>query len=302
MAADLSRTTLKREAIWRRVHSDLLQHAIPDSRFHFDFSSFVPDFRGSSSAVDRLVQLPCYSSANTILISPDNSLERLRHRALKDGKKVVVATHKLRRGFVLLDPKRISDDKHELASWLDGMERPGVGQTMSLTQLEEKEKIDLCISGALAVSEQGVAIRDNPQHFGIQWGILLDRAVLKRETPVILVAHGCQVVDVEEEELKDLTPGARWETTPDFIVTPDMTSKVKKAERPIVGILFETLDPELLATTPLLQELKGIQMMEQIMQGAGFTQESSRLIPSSPDADEQLGIAIVEKLMRGYKA
>jgi 5-formyltetrahydrofolate cyclo-ligase len=63
-----------RKLIWARVYQDLIQHAIPDARFNYDFMSFTPDFRGSASAIDRLVSLPCYQSASVILVTPDNSL------------------------------------------------------------------------------------------------------------------------------------------------------------------------------------------------------------------------------------
>ncbi|KAF2788554.1 hypothetical protein K505DRAFT_328855 [Melanomma pulvis-pyrius CBS 109.77] len=299
MAADSSSTCHERENIWGRVHSKLLRHAVPDSRFDYDFSSFVPDFRGSSSAIDRIVELACYKSANTILITSDNSLEQLRHRALRDEKRVLVGTHKLRRGFVLLDPKMISEDKHEKASWLDGMERPGIGRPVTLTQLEEK--VDLCVTGVLAVSGQGDVIKRSPQYFEIQWGMLLDMNVLDRNTPVIAVAHSCQVVNEEGTGVERIRTDGQWNITPDYVVTPEKALKLQGVERPGVGIQFDTLDSELLVTIPSLQELKGIQMMEQIMKGANFAQETSKPSPSVPNVDEQLGISMVERIMKGYK-
>jgi hypothetical protein len=41
-------------ALWPRIHAGFLQHGIPDSRFHYDFHKFTPDFRGSSHAIDRI--------------------------------------------------------------------------------------------------------------------------------------------------------------------------------------------------------------------------------------------------------
>jgi 5-formyltetrahydrofolate cyclo-ligase len=299
MASSETLTYPEREAIWGHVRSDLLQHAgaIPDSRFHYDFSSFVPDFRGSSSAIDRIVQLPCYISANTILVTSDNSLEQLRYRALKDGKKVLVATYKLLRGFVLLDPKRISEDKYEMASLLDIMERPGIGRPLTLDQVEE---VDLCVTGVLAITEQGTTIRKSSNYFEIQWGILLDRKALDQKTPVIAIAHSCQVIG-RAEELKQLRPDGQLHITPDFIVTPERVIASSSVEKPSANIDLDALDPGLFATIPLLQELKGIQMMEKIMKDAGFPQQAPEVTPTMPDADEQLGISIVEKLMRGYK-
>ena len=36
------------------VYSKLLKYAIPDTRLHYNYGDFVPDFRGSSSALERL--------------------------------------------------------------------------------------------------------------------------------------------------------------------------------------------------------------------------------------------------------
>ncbi|KAH7073222.1 hypothetical protein FB567DRAFT_195599 [Paraphoma chrysanthemicola] len=294
-----------RKLIWERVYQDLLRHAVPDSRFNYDFLSFTPDFRGSSAAVDRVIELQCYKSAAVVLITSDNSLESLRHRALKDGKKVLVATYRLRRGFILLDPARIDDDKLLLAACLDGMERPGIGRGLSLAQLcDEGLSVDLCVTGGLVFSEQGVVIYEGQALFEVQWALLLDIKALGVSTWVVAIAHACQVVDEEILGMEKFRPSKSGEVQCDFVVTPDKVFEVAAAVKPDGGIDFSAIAPEALNNIPPLQELKGIRTMEQIMANGGFGQEKEKAKDQAkpPSAEEQMGMDIVAKLMKGYKA
>ena len=291
-----------RKRIWARVYKELLQHAIPDARFNYDFMCFTPDFRGSASAIDRLVALPCYQAAAVILVTPDNSLEQLRYRALRDGKRVLVATYRLRRGFVLLHPARIEQSKYEMAACLDGMEKPGIGRSVTLAQMrDECLKVDLCVTGGLVFNARGVTIWEGHNLLEVQWAMLQDMNILQTKAPVIAVAHNCQVVDEAELGAEKVTSDREGEVQCDWVVTPDATVEVAAAIKPTGGIDFETVDPEGLLNIPPLQELRGIRMMEQIMQRNGFVSVKEEKPEAAPTEDEQLGISIVEKLMQNFK-
>jgi 5-formyltetrahydrofolate cyclo-ligase len=295
----------RRKLIWARVYHDLIRHAIPDSRFNYDFLSFTPDFRGSAAAVDRVLELPCYQNARTLLVTSDNSLERLRFQALKDGKKVLVGTYRLRRGFVLLDPARIVEENFEIAACLDGMEKPGMGRGLSLVQLrDEGLNIDMCATGGLAFNERGVTIYEGSALFEVQWALLQDIKVLGMSARVVAVAHSCQVVDEASLGLEETKSTNSGEVQCDFVVTPATIYEVMAASKPTTGINFDTVDPEALNNIPPLQELKGIRTMEQIMTKGGFSQEKDVVEepPKAPTAEEQMGIDMVAKLMKGYKA
>ncbi|KAI4941947.1 hypothetical protein J4E91_010497 [Alternaria rosae] len=292
-----------RKLIWARVYRDLIQHALPDARFNHDFMSFTPDFSGSGSAIDRLTSLSCYQSAGVILVTPDNSLENLRCRALKDGKKVLVATYRLRRGFVLLHPGRINESKYEIAACLDGMEKPGIGRSVSLAQLrDEGLKVDLCVTGGLVFNAQGVTIWEGHNLFEIQWALLADLGVLHTQTPVVAVAHDCQVVDETTLGVDKVMPMRKGEVQCDFVVTPDKLYEVEGVVKPSTGVDFENVDPEGVQNIPPLQELRGIRMMEKIMHREGFVSEKEEKADEAPNEDEQMGISIVEKLMQSYRA
>jgi len=300
MTASPSLHADRRQTVWQHVYKELLKHALPDSRFHYDFLSFTPDFRGSSDAVDRLVELPAYKAASTILATSDGSLEELRYRALKDGKKLLVGTYRLRRGFVLLSPSRIPDEELRVASWLDGMERPGVGRHVSLAQMQEEGiKVDLCVFGGLAFNTQGVVVWEGQSLFEVQWALLQDVKVLRGDVPAVAIAHACQVVDEADLGLERIKPEKAAEVQCDFIVTPEKTFEVQNAVKPSSGVDFDALDAAALENIPPLQELKGIRMMEAIMKKGGFKEEKKE--DKGPTAEELTGIEMMEKIMKGFK-
>jgi 5-formyltetrahydrofolate cyclo-ligase len=290
--------------LWAAVYQQLLRHALPDSRFNYDFLQSTPDFRGSEDAVNRVAELQCYKDAKTVMVTSDNSCEGIRHRALRDGKKVVVGTYRLRRGFVVLDSKSIAESRLEAAASLDGMEKPGIGRRLDLSQLrDEGIKIDVCVLGGLVFNEQGVVVWEGSALFEVQWALLQDLKVLNRSALVVAVAHECQVVDEAQHNLDQIKADQSGEVQCDFVITPERVLEVKGAVKPSGGVDFTKVDPEALNNIPPLQELKGIRMMEQIMSSGGFgAKEEKEEESKTPSAEEQMGIDIVERLMRGLKS
>ena len=158
MSGELVMSSDQKDIIRQRVWPKLREVAYPDSRFHYDFSSFIADFNGSHEAVEALTQQPCYLTASTLFVTPDNCLETLRYRALQDGKKVLVTTYAIRRGFYLLDPQIIdTDTKRFQSSLLDAMEKSGLGRWISLSSLkEQKLQVDMLVTGTGAINHAGI--------------------------------------------------------------------------------------------------------------------------------------------------
>ena len=248
-----SHKNLIRQKVWPRLR----QVANPDSRFHFDFSSFIADFQGSSSATERLIYHPCFTQAAAVFITPDNCLRSVRYEALAAGKIVLVTTYAIRRGFMVLDPNIIkSEEQRRLASYLDGMEDAGAIH-VSLTQmLQLNLNIDLMITGTGAINLSGIRFGKGHGFFDLEWGILFSLNIVKSDTPCIAVVHDCQVVNaVLEPEIFD--------TVCDVIVTPTRVIKVdlsgeRRAAKPICGVLWERLQPNMLEDIPPLRELQGL--------------------------------------------
>lgn len=236
--------------IRKRVWQALRQVARPDSRFHFDFSSFIADFEGSDQAIGRLTQLPVYRRSIVIFITPDNCLEDLRFQALVDGITILTTTYGIRRGFYVLDPHRISPTDYRYAAMLDGMERSG--QPVSLADIVAKAwHIHFMVTGTGAINYQGVRFGKGHGFFDLEWAMLYNLGVVDQDTTTAAVVHECQLL---EEELHP----EDFDTVCNVIVTPARTIEVEKAKKPSGGILWPLLQPGMLDDIPPLQELKAM--------------------------------------------
>jgi 5-formyltetrahydrofolate cyclo-ligase len=234
-----------------RVFSELRKVALPDSRFHFDFGEFIADFEGSQAAIERLMAHRFYRDAHCIFITPDNCLEHLRHRALLDGKLVLMTTYSIKRGFWLLDPARIPEDRLLYAATLDGMERHGMPMTLSQIR-EQLPPLDYMITGTGAINEAGVRFGKGHGFFDAEWGMLHRIGKITSQTPSAAVVHDCQVLT------ETLYPEV-FDTVADAIFTPTRTIEVDRPHKPTCGIVWELLDPHMLATIPPLQELQSLE-------------------------------------------
>jgi DNA-binding transcriptional regulator YhcF (GntR family) len=138
-----------RRVVWQRLETV----ARPDSRFDLDLRRFVPDFADRERAEAAVVELEAWSASGTIFIAPDNSLEHLRELALEAGKRVLVPTFGLRRGFVLLDGGILDPGERALAATLDGMER--FGRRFGPADVRSVQRVDAVVTGATAITVDG---------------------------------------------------------------------------------------------------------------------------------------------------
>lgn len=248
-----------KSSVRERVFSDLRKVAFPDSRFHYDFGEFITDFEDSEQAVNRLTEHRFYRDASFIFITPDNCIEQLRNRALLDGKLILMTTYSIKRGFWLLDPKTIPEDKYLYAATLDGMER--MGTHVTLEDIRTKlPKLDYMITGTGAINEEGVRFGKGHGFFDAEWGMLHRIGKISIVTPAAAVVHDCQV-------LKEKLYPEIFDTVADAIFTPTRTIEVSNPHKPTCGIVWDLLDPHMLETIPPLQELKTMEKMLPVITG-----------------------------------
>jgi 5-formyltetrahydrofolate cyclo-ligase len=241
----MSNTKIVREKIWGR----LKDVAIPDSRFHLNFAEVIPDFVGSEKATDRLVAEPFFTKGRYAFITPDNCLVDLRRRMLLAGQSMVVSTYGIYRGFRLLEPSMVPPGQELFAAWLDGIEH--FGQPITLAEVAARGRFDFMVTGASAVSLDGVRFGKGHGFFDLEWGMFTDVGIVDEATPVSAVVHDVQVVE-------DKLFPSPTDILVDVIATPTRLIRVeRRAARPR-GIKWELLHPEQISQTPPLQELQKI--------------------------------------------
>ena len=238
---------MDRKQVRQHVWAALRQVAKPDSRFDLDFNEYIPDFDGSAAALAQLTALDVYRQAQVIFITPDNGLEQLRAQAIRDGKVQLVTTYGIRRGTVELRPEYVPAGQADYAATLDALEK--FGRPISLAEMRARYAFDLLVTGASAVSLSGVRFGKGHGYFDLEWAMFYEIGVAQASTPVAAVVHDCQVL------AEDLTPSP-FDTLCDLIVTPTRVIAVPGAQKPTHGVLWDRLEPGMLAAIPPLRELQ----------------------------------------------
>lgn len=198
-----------REQIW----AELSKVARPDSRFHWDFSSFICDFEGSEKCSDQLLELAAITDRDRrqIFVTPDNCLENLRYKLIQRGIPFVMTTYGIVRGFYRLDPATIPAGDHHYAATLDGFDR--YAEQLSLRQLQETEKFSLLVTGGSAVSKNGVRFGKGHGYFDFEWAVLSELGLTDSSSVVADVVHDCQFVN-------EVMPAEKHDVVVDWVITP----------------------------------------------------------------------------------
>ena len=241
------------DAVRKEIRSRLRDVAFPDSRYHLDFAEFIPDFIGSERALARVRELPCYRTGRYAFITPDNCLTGLRARMLRDGKSMVVSTYGIYRGFVLLEPGMVPEGQETFAAWLDGLEH--FGRAVTLAEIAERGAFDFMVTGASAVSLNGVRFGKGHGFFDLEWGMFTDLGVADERTPVVAVVHDLQVVE-------DTLSPSPTDIIVDWIATPDRLHEAARADPRPNGVKWELLTSETIEATPPLRELQALRGMQ----------------------------------------
>lgn len=254
-------STTSKADVRARVWQALRHVAHPDSRFHFDFSTFIADFQGSAAANDALLSHPCFppqaaaaAAAAAVFITPDNCLEYLREKTLERGTKVLTTTYGIHRGFQLLDPAVIHPSQYKYASTLDGMEK--VAQAVTLAEMaRQRLDIKLMVTGTGAINDQGIRFGKGHGYFDLEWAMLYSVGLVGPGTVTSAVVHDCQVLRGQ------LLVPEPYDTVCDLVFTPTTVFHADgaAAAKPTCGILWGRLESNMLGDIPPLKELEAIE-------------------------------------------
>ena len=173
----------------------------------------IPNFVGAKKAAQNLKKLPEYKAAKVVFCNPDSPQRPIREMALRDGKKVVMATPRLSKGFLLLNPSLIPKNRIFEASTIRGAFR--YGRFVKSSEV----KVDLFIAGSVAVSMDGGRLGKGTGYSDKEYAILKDSGGLAPETLVVTTVHDAQIVEK--------IPQDEWDVPVNVIVTPTRVIRVK---------------------------------------------------------------------------
>lgn len=194
----------------------------------------IPNFKGAEVAARKVIALKEWQKACVVKANPDAPQYHLRLLALQEGKLLIMASPKLRAGFIIIDPVGIPPGKLYQAATISGAFRHG-----KMIRLSDIPVIDVVVTGCVAVDLQGVRLGKGGGFAELEYGILRELGAIDAQTPIVTTIHDLQVIEESIPlEVHDLIV--------DYYATPTRLVKVESStkHRP-KGIYWELLTPEL---------------------------------------------------------
>lgn len=211
-----------RERIWRLLE----ERDVAD--FPRPVYGRIPNFKGADKAAYLLATLEIWKKSKVIKSNPDSPQFHVRYRALVEGKKVVMASPRLKEGFILLDPSSIPPRALREAATIRGAFR--YGRTIRLCEIPP---IDLVIVGSVAVDNEGRRVGKGGGYSELEYAILRELGKVDESTPIVTTIHDFQLVDNVPVESHDLTV--------DYVITPTRIIEIRERGARPSGIMWEKL-------------------------------------------------------------
>ncbi|MDH5771164.1 MAG: 5-formyltetrahydrofolate cyclo-ligase [Candidatus Bathyarchaeota archaeon] len=181
-----SRKQLLRDKIWREMERSGI------AVFPLPVRGRIPNFVGAEAASQKLRGLEEWKRAGVVFVNPDSPQRKVRENALKDGKILVMASPRLKKGFILIDPAKVKG-KERFASTIKGAFRFGV-------EVRDFPKPDLVVEGSVAVDRYGHRLGKGHGYGDVEIQMLKGMFGI---IPVVTTVHDVQVVKNVPFEEKD---------------------------------------------------------------------------------------------------
>jgi 5-formyltetrahydrofolate cyclo-ligase len=181
---------LKKRQLREKIWSEMERSGI--AVFPLPCKGRIPNFSGASAAAEKLRKLEEWRKARVIFANPDSPQQKVRENALLDGKVLIMASPRLKRGFILINPANVKGKEH-FASTIKGAFKFG-------TETRSFPKPDLIVEGSVAVDLHGHRLGKGHGYGDTEIDIL------KRmfgEIPIATTVHDMQVVEAVPFEEKD---------------------------------------------------------------------------------------------------
>lgn len=226
-----------RNKIWKLLEDNNI------ARFPRPVFGRIPNFAGAESAAQRLSDEEEFTKASFIKCNPDAPQRNVRFNVLSSGKTLLMATPRLREGFLLLSSNKIKTQDYRRASSIAGAFQ--FGETISIHNMP---KIDLIVMGSVAVTRDGVRLGKGEGYAEIEYAILRELNLVDERTPIFTTVHDVQLVDEIPIEKHDVLI--------DVIVTPTEVIRTNSRLPKPKGIIWSKLTKERIDEMPVLKELK----------------------------------------------
>ncbi|MEM2924621.1 MAG: 5-formyltetrahydrofolate cyclo-ligase [Methanocellales archaeon] len=186
-----------KEQIRNRIWSLMESSGIAD--FPLPVSGRIPNFKGALQASQRLRETEIWKKSKVVFSSPDYAQKYCREFALKDGKTLLMATPRLKEGYLILKPEDVKG-REKFASTIKGAFKYGKNAV-------KLPKVDLVITGSVAVDIKGNRIGKGGGYGDREITQLKQEGCIDENTPIVTTVHDIQIIEdiselVEEHDVK----------------------------------------------------------------------------------------------------
>ncbi|WP_338600819.1 5-formyltetrahydrofolate cyclo-ligase [Sulfolobus tengchongensis] len=224
-----------RQMIWKKLEYENI------ALFPRPVYGRIPNFKGADKAAFNLAKCVEFQKSEVIKVNPDSPQYKIREIALREGKKVLVPTPRLRGDFFLLDPNKISVSDITKAARISGFSKYGIR-----IQLEDIDKVDLIVAGSVAVDLNGNRVGKGEGYSELEFAILRELGKVNEITPIATTVHDIQIVDE--------IPVEPYDVPIDIIATPTRIIRINRKREKPKGIYLEYLSRQKIEDTPFLKE------------------------------------------------
>ena len=230
---------LTKDGIRRKIWKIMEKHNI--AVFPRPVWGRIPNFKGHEVAAARLIKHRVFKRAEIVFCCPDSPQRPVREAVIRAGKTLIMATPRLRQGFIIIESGDIPRGLERKASTIRGAFQ--FGRTVDLFPF----KIDLKVTGCVAVTPDGCRVGKGGGYSDLEYAILKELNLISDETPIATTVHDVQVVDY--------IPMTRHDMPVDYIFTPTRAIEVNPRRPRPPGIILEELDPRKIDEIPILKKI-----------------------------------------------
>lgn len=190
---------------------DLIWFVLEDRKvatFPLPVRGRIPNFVGSDKAADLVRTLPEWKKARVVFANPDSPQKKIREYALKDGKTLIMASPRLKHGFLQIDPQD-AKGREEEASSIRGAFKCG-------NLVMEMPKPNLIVTSCVAVDRSGWRLGKGGGYGDIEVQTIQEEF---GKIPVVTTVHSLQLVD--------LVPHVEHDARVDIVVTPQEVYRIQ---------------------------------------------------------------------------
>ena len=237
--SDVTKSSI-RQKVWKHMEDNNI------AQFPRPVFDRIPNYRGAATACQNITKLDEFKYATSVKVNPDKPQAEIRFLVLEHDKLLYTPTPRLKNGLInyIQVPKAANKQQLRKCASYEGISEYG-----REIDLDEEVRIDLVITGCVAVSREGWRIGKGEGYADLEVAMMLLLRIVSPEIRIITSVHESQIVDIPESIMQP------HDIPVDIIVTPTQVIHCPRRARPS-GIMWSLLTAKKLSDIPILNVIR----------------------------------------------